>query len=212
MEREEPEWKYDLKRDLKAITDRYTSDRYIATEETQQTYQYDLGQLETAYQDRLDIEERAERRGFDAAYRMKELSRLNVQERAAWTHATTSSDLWAIRESQRSAREDVSSGKQNPAYRQTEEYRDGLQQLVTEQAYDRDSMDQAFRRAENVLDDRFGFSRNNGEQQIEVATMEQVPSTAHQQDRLEQLKQARSMRSTLTDREERDRDHLDRER
>lgn len=160
MEREEPEWKKDLNRDLKEIANRYTPDRQPATLETQRAYETELATLEASYQDRLDREERAERRGFDNGYRLKELNQLNEQERASWPAARDSNDLWATRAGQSGEREDLSEGKQNPAYRQTQEYREGMQQLVTEQAYDRDRMDQAFRTVESGLNERFGFTRD----------------------------------------------------
>ena len=163
MAPEEPEWKQDLSRDLKEIANRYTVDRHPATEETQRAYQDELARLEISYQDRLDKEDRAEQRGYDNGYRLRELGQLNDQERASWPGARSNDDLFAIREGQRGEREDLSGEKPSPAYRQTQEYRDGMQQLVTEQAYQRDRMDQAFRTVESGLDERFGFTRDRGQ-------------------------------------------------
>lgn len=153
---EDWDWKASLRDDLKQVAEHYSADRYPATQETQRDYEQRLAYMERDYSNDLDKYFAGERKQFDRGYRQEILDELNAQEREALERARTPKDQLAIREGQRGEREALERGD----YRQSDDYKAQMQELIERQASDRDRADQAFRQVEEGLNERFGFYRD----------------------------------------------------
>ena len=158
----EQKWQEIFKRELHEALNHFTPTRYPATLLTQQHYQDQLAKLATNISERLDKMDSDERQKYDAKFRRRALRELDRQENAQSARARNDKDLMnnrAIQQSQREALREPGPDNLQPPYRQSQTYKDGMQQLIEQQAARFDQANQAIRLVSDKLDERFGFTR-----------------------------------------------------
>ncbi|MBX3110131.1 MAG: hypothetical protein KF743_13195 [Fimbriimonadaceae bacterium] len=149
------DWKKELQQDLEKVERYFSVDQHPANLETQREYGQTLNELERRYSDRLDDFFAGERAQFDRGFRNSMLRELDQEERARLAATRDPEMQMAIREGQRGERMALARGD----YRDSEEYKEQMQELVERQADDRERADQAFRTVEDSLNERFRLSR-----------------------------------------------------
>lgn len=144
---------------LNLIDESYAFGKRAPTLDTQRSFEQELNHLETTTSDSLDIAEAEQRKGFDEAYRLNQVWRLDAQERAGWTGLQTSGELHANRVAYQTERAALDLDSGDALYRQSEPYQEGMRQLTEAQVVVREWVDEQLRAAEQKLNERFGFDR-----------------------------------------------------
>jgi hypothetical protein len=155
---DEAAYKKELNRDLDMIANRYTTDRYPATEDTQRSFQQDLDLLHADYSKRMQDQSTGERGQLDRDFKEAAERKLNDQERSQWPKARTDDDLWRIRSATVSQREDLQSP--DPQYRTSPAYLEKMDRLTKLQDKRNVEIGERFQKAHDDLNDRFGFTRD----------------------------------------------------
>ncbi|HEY3783561.1 MAG TPA: hypothetical protein VGL56_20960 [Fimbriimonadaceae bacterium] len=163
MAEEAEGWRGDLRRDLTKVAEHYTPERYPQTVETQRDYEQKLNTLQDRYTEKLDYFFRGERSGYDRSYRENLQGQLAAREQEAQSHARMAKDQLALREGLRGDRAAIERGE----YRESQPYKDGMQNLVHSQADAQGQMSRAFEQVERGLNERFGFCERDQDRENE---------------------------------------------